>query len=112
MADDLFGEWRSSLPFGQGQEAPTANATAVPIEYPMYVIPMAALLALEALPPHQNCLASGILQPWSEDMRGKIIFVSHRASAALDPVNPDHPLVIASKSPLSLIFPFMPPLGL
>ena len=81
----LFAEWRSSLPFGHGQEAPTSDSTAVPIEYPMYVLPMQTLLSLDELPPHQQCLASSMLQPWSSDMVGKIIFVSHQWTAFEQP---------------------------
>lgn len=73
MAQQLFKEWRSSLPFGKGQEAATADTTAVPIEYPMFVIPMAKLLSMDALPPHQHCLANGILEPWREEMSGRIV---------------------------------------
>jgi len=45
--------------------------------YPMHVLSVQALLKLPRLLPHQTLKNQGLLQEWAQDMRGRVIFVSH-----------------------------------
>mmetsp|Transcript_8939 Transcript_8939/g.22503 ORF Transcript_8939/g.22503 Transcript_8939/m.22503 type:complete len:751 (-) Transcript_8939:234-2486(-) len=46
-------------------------------KYPMYVISVRDFLSLSEFLPHQKLKEDGLLHRWSEDMRGRVIFVSH-----------------------------------
>jgi len=48
------------------------------IQYKMYVLPVPVLMGLEKLTHHQELLKKGLLQEWTPDMEGRIIFVSHQ----------------------------------
>ena len=47
--------------------------------------PSTLLLALDALPPHQECLARGLIRAWAPEMHGKVIFISHQWTGFKEP---------------------------
>jgi len=53
--------------------------------YPMYVIPVAALLRMDELTVHHKLLDDGHLTPWTEEMHGKVICVSHQWLSYAEP---------------------------
>ena len=55
-----------------------AALTSTKARYPMYVIPVKALLELDAWEPHQALLAQGMLVEVTSEVDLEIVFVSHQ----------------------------------
>mmetsp|Transcript_7948 Transcript_7948/g.20050 ORF Transcript_7948/g.20050 Transcript_7948/m.20050 type:complete len:853 (-) Transcript_7948:215-2773(-) len=62
------------LLFEDEAQGPLPHTT---LDYPMWVLPIPTLLSLPALMPHQSLLRQDLLVPWSPEMQGRVIFVSH-----------------------------------
>ena len=59
---------------------PTENMMKT--HYPMFVLPVRALLRLERLLPHQDMLERSLLLPYNQfTMNGRVIFVSHQCTS-------------------------------
>ena len=63
-----------------------SGKTAIPIHYPMYLMPVSELLKLSELRPHQELLAAGKLVPWDAELK-TVFFLSHQWTSFS---RPDH----------------------
>ena len=63
-----------------------SGQTAVPMQFDMWVMPVAEMLKLSELRPHQELRAAGKLVRWNASMKG-VFFLSHQWTAF---TRPDH----------------------
>jgi len=63
----------------RNEAQPFANKlSGVNQSYPMYVLPFDEFMALDGWQPHQHLKAQGKVKEFTEEMWGKIFFISHQ----------------------------------
>ena len=55
-----------------------ARGWEAPMKFPMFVVAVPDLLALERLLPHQTMLEQGLLHEYTDEMAGHVLFLSHQ----------------------------------
>jgi hypothetical protein len=71
---------------GGQRSRPDPTRTAVPLQYPFYVIRVNHFLELKVLCPHQELTAQGIVKEWDPSMKN-VLFLSHQWTSW---AHPDH----------------------
>ena len=67
-------------------QAARSGATAVDVQYPMWLMPVAEFMLMRELRPHQELRAAGSLVKWNASMKS-VLFLSHQWTAF---ERPDH----------------------
>ena len=89
----MLSRFSSLSSSGRRASRSSSQLAAEDVEYPMYVMPLATLLALEEVLPHQELMRRGLLQEWTEDMAERTLFISPRAAVRGGAGSQERPLV-------------------
>ena len=54
------------------------RGSQAPMKFPMFVVAVPDLLALPRLLPHQTMLEQGLLREYTDEMAGRVLFLSHQ----------------------------------